>query len=160
MIDTAILKDATTTGLAAVGAVLGVMNTWKALDRDRPKLRVLPRLAFTVGPYADGKTYVCFDVTNLSQFALTITEVGFLYWWSRNRAVIFEPTLGDGGSFPRELKPRTSLTAYAAEQSLSGLSGRVRCAYAKTDCGLIFKGNSPAFRQMARSARRASEGSS
>jgi len=43
-------KDALTLVLASIGAVLGVMNTWRAFDRDRLKLRVRPKQAIPVSP--------------------------------------------------------------------------------------------------------------
>jgi hypothetical protein len=147
------MKDLVTVGLAAVGAVLGVLNTWKSLDRDRPKLLVVPKFAFAVGPHADDSTFVCFDVTNLSTFPLTVTEVGFLYWWTRRRAAIPNPIVNNGPAFPRELTPRTSVSAYTPQENLAAASYRIRCAYVKTDCGLIFTGNSPALRGMVKQSR-------
>lgn len=152
MKDPATITDILTIGLAAVGAVLGVLNTWKSLDRDRPKLRLVPKHSFYVGPGADERSYVCFDVTNLSAFALTVTEIGFLYRWSRQRGAIIQPIIDDGKGFPRELKPRTSMSAFTACENLMHLPRRIRCAYVKTDCGLTFKGTSPALRQMVKEA--------
>jgi hypothetical protein len=53
-----------------LGAVLDVLNTWKAYDRDRPKLRVIPKHAIPVGT-ADPRVTFCIEVVNLSTFALT-----------------------------------------------------------------------------------------
>lgn len=38
-------------------------------------------------------------------------------------------------------------------EALHKLQGHtIRCAYAKTDCGVMVKGNSPALKQLARDA--------
>lgn len=144
------VKEAITLVLATVGATLGVINTWKAIDKDRPKLRVVPKQAFRVGYGSDNTKFLCFDVTNLSSFPITVTEVGVLYWWSRRRGAIIHPIIHDGKEFPRKLEPRTSFSAYAAPGALADVLRPIRCVYAKTDCGLIFKGSSPALRQLVK----------
>lgn len=141
-------KDQVTLALAAVGAVLGVINTWKGWDKDRPKLRLVPKRAFRVDERGNASpNFLCFEVTNLSSFPLTITEVGVTYWWSRKRGVL-SPIIRDGGDFPRKLEPRTSMSAYAAPGALKTKSLRVLRAYVKTDCGLTFRASSPALRQL------------
>jgi len=67
-------KDYLTIAAALLGAVLGVMNTWNAIDQRRVRLRVRPSHAITV---PDGALKFCVEVLNLSAFAVTITEVGF-----------------------------------------------------------------------------------
>jgi bacterioferritin-associated ferredoxin len=59
------LISAVTLAVAIVGAVLGILNTWKAYDRDRPKLRVIPKHAIPVGA-ADPRLTFCIEVVNLS----------------------------------------------------------------------------------------------
>jgi len=144
------VKDYVTLALASVGAVLGVINTWKSLDRDRPKLRLTPAQAFVVGPRSTSEKFLCFDVTNLSSFPLTITEVGVLYRWTRKRGAIVLPIIRDGGEFPRKLEPRTSFSAYAAPGALANREHTVRCAYVKTACGLLVRGTSQAMKQLIR----------
>jgi len=141
------LIDAVTLAIAILGAVLGVINTWHALDRSRVKLKVLPAHAIPVGG-ADPRLKFCIGVTNLSAFPVTIKEVGVLYKGTDRRGVFIDPFLMDGGSWPRRLEPRSSVTVYGQKpDSTPGL--RIRCAYATTDCGHTKKGNSPALRQIA-----------
>lgn len=140
--------DALTFGIALVGAILGVINTWKAIDRDRPKLRVTFKHAIPVGG-ADPRIRYCIEVLNLSAFPLTITEVGVLLRGTKARGAVTQPLLFDGGSWPRRLEPRTSVTGYLREDAFRHEQHPIRCAYAKTDCDLIVKGKSAAMRQVA-----------
>ena len=136
-----------TIAIAVVGAVLGVINTWASLDKSRVKLRVVPGHAI---PYGGAPQHIgmSIDITNLSAFAVTVDEVGLLHHGTRNRSVIGNPILPDDGKWPRRLEPRSSITIYSQRPDLT--SHRIKCAYARTQCGVIETGNSPALRQMAR----------
>lgn len=153
MIDNFTIIDGVTLSIAVLGAVLGVLNTWRNIDRDRVKLQVIPKQAIPVGNMPDKRTRLCIDVTNFSTFPLTITEVGVLYFGTKERGAIFNPIIIDGGGFPRKLEPRTSFSAYLHPEALERVNGkRVKCAYAKTDCGVTVKGSSPALKQMVNAA--------
>ena len=76
-----------------------------------------------------------------------------LYRGTKKRGAVVNPIVIDGGTFPRKLEPRTSFTAYFHPEALHRLNGcKIRCAYAKTDCGVMIKGNSLALQQLAREA--------
>jgi hypothetical protein len=92
--------------LAVVGAVLGVINTWRSLDRDRIKLRIVPKVAYPVG-MTDTRPRLCIEVINLSSFPVTVAEVGFLLRGSDKKLVLIQPIFADGGSFPRRLEGRS-----------------------------------------------------
>jgi hypothetical protein len=62
-------KDYITMGAAALGAGLGLMNTWNAMSQRRVRLRVRPAYA-TVVPA--GAIAFCIEVINLSTFPVTI----------------------------------------------------------------------------------------
>lgn len=143
------LKDVVTFSIASIGAVLGIINTWRAVDRDRPKLRVIPAHAIPVGG-ADPRLTFCIGVVNLSVVPLTVREVGVFYRGTNKRGTILLPVMADGGTLPRRLEPRTSISIYAEAKSI-GLAGhRIRSAYAMTACDLTFEGTSPALAQIAR----------
>lgn len=149
MEDSFTLIDGITLSIALLGAVLGLMNTWRNFDRDRVKLQVIPKQAIAVGAMEHQSIQFCIDVTNFSTFPLTITEVGVLYYGTSSRGAFVEPIIIDGGSFPRKLQPRTSFSAYFKQGVLLDREGHsVRCVYAKTDCGVTVTGNSPALRQL------------
>lgn len=131
-----------------VGAVLGVINTWKAFDRDKVRLKVVP--LYTL--YESGEQGLAIEVTNLSYFAVTITEVGFTLRGSDER-LVFLPPLLTGFRPPQRMEPRTRFTAYldAAACHHPGFA-TVNVACATTACGQRFSGTSPALNQHVRRA--------
>ena len=154
-------QEAITLTIAVVGAVfgligtlLGILNTWRAFDRDRVKLRVVPKRAVPVGGL-DNRPRACIDITNLSTFPITVSQVGFLFRDSTNRGALIDPLMLDGGSFPRRLEPRTSFSVFCnPRQHLEPAFGSVRCAYAETDCGVLVEGTSAALKYMVAEANR------
>lgn len=94
-----------TLGIALVGAVLGILNTWRNLDRDRPKLRVRPFHVIPVGGYGEMHSDINFgiEVVNLSSFPLTVSEVGFRHKGLTSRSAAIQPLTLDGKPMPRRL---------------------------------------------------------
>ena len=141
------LIEGITLAIAVLGAVLGVINTWQALDKDRVKLRVRPKHAIPVGA-ADPRLTFCIEITNLSSFAVTVEEAGVFYKGTESRGAYTQPIIIDGRGWPRRLEPRSSVTVYG--QPPSAEQGHpLKCAYAKTACGVTQTGTSPAFEQLA-----------
>lgn len=141
------IAGAVTLAIAILGAVLGLINTWHAIDRKRVKIRVRPKHAIPVGA-VDPRITFCIEITNLSEFAVTVDETGVLYKGTDARGAYTQPILLNGKSWPRRLEPRSSVTVYG--QSPQSEPGRtLRCAYAHTECGVIRTGTSPAFKQLA-----------
>jgi hypothetical protein len=135
--------------LGVLGTVLGVINTLHALGRDKVRLRVVPKAAYPIGMPGSREPRLCIEVTNMSWFPVTINEIGVLYHGSDARGSLAPPILMDGGSFPRRLESRSSFTAYAAPGALQDRGAPpIRCAFAKTDCGTIVEGDSPAFQKL------------
>lgn len=141
------LAQGITLSIAMLGAVLGVINTWHGLDRTRVKLKVRPALANPIGGI-NPRLQFCIEVTNLSTFPITVHDVGVLYHGTIDRGAITQPILGDGGPWPRRLEPRASVTIYS-ERPRSTPNRRIKCAYARTECGVMKKGKSPALKQIA-----------
>jgi hypothetical protein len=150
MIQNITIVQAVTLSIAVLGAVLGIINTWHGLDKSRVKLKVRPAHAIS----ADPRLTFCIEVTNLSAFAVTICDVGVFYKRTSLRGSFVPPVLIDGGSWPRRLEPRSSVTIYARrpvsspERQIS--ERQIRIAYAKTECGYTKRGSSPALKQIAR----------
>ncbi len=137
--------QAVTMSIALVGAVLGIINTWFAYDRERLKLRVVPVYAQPVGAMNPSINFGI-NITNMIAFPITVSEVGVLYDGNPGRGAITLPIIIDGGEFPRRLEPRSSFSVYADITTQSpDLFSLVRCAYAKTDCGSLVEGESPAL---------------
>lgn len=139
--------QAMTLAIAAIGAVLGVINTWCAVDQNRVKLRVVPAHAIPYGG-APANIRFCVQVTNLSQVAITVDDVGFLFHGTNKHSSIVSPVFADHGPWPRRLEPRSSVTIYSELPRASG-GHKIKCAFARTQCGRIKTGSSPALRQIA-----------
>jgi len=138
------LRDIVTMILASIGAVLGVLNTWKVFARDRAKLRVVPKHAIPLGA-VDRRLTFCIEVINVGGVALTVNEVGVFYRGTSRRNAVIAPVIIDNGPWPRRLEPRTSVTVYAQGASLAIPGHPIRCAYAMTDCGRTYERNRPAL---------------
>lgn len=138
--------EAITLAIALLGAVLGVINMWRAIDASRVKLKVVPGHAIPVGG-ANPSVAFYIAVTNLSTFPVTVNEVGISYRGTDKRAVFINPILADAGPWPRRLEPRSSVSVYGQRPDL--MPGHpIKCAYAKTDCGVTECGTSPALKQI------------
>ena len=136
-----------TFAIAVLGAALGIINTWHSLDKSRVKLKVSPAHAIPFGA-ADPNIKFCIGITNLSAFPVTISDAGVLFKGTDSRGCIVNPIFTDGGSWPRRLEPRSSITVYS--QIPVGKNGhKIKCAYAKTQCGVEVEGNSGALKQIS-----------
>lgn len=135
-------KDYITMGAAALGAGLGVMNTWNAMSQRRVRLRVKPAY---VNP--GGVVGFCIEVVNLSMFPVTIAEVGFSLR-GRKRLAVISPEFNDGKPWPRRLESRDAVTAYFDPAQIAQHRQRIGKAYARTSCGELGYGTSPALRQL------------
>ena len=141
---------AITLAIAVLGAVLGIINTWRSIDASRVKIKVLPAHALAVGG-ANPAIKFSIAVTNLSTFPVTVDNVGFLYEGTENKAVLVDYQLDQGGTLPVRLEPRTSVSVYCGKpEPMSGHP--IKCAFATTACGITCTGSSPALRQVARAA--------
>jgi hypothetical protein len=139
--------QAITLAIAVLGAALGVINTWHGLDKSRVKLKVRPAHAIPVGAANPNITF-SIEVTNLSAFAVTVSDVGVIYHGTDVRGSIVSPIIIDGVGWPRRLEQRSSVSIYG--QRPDSENGRsIKCAYARTQCGVTVTGNSPALKQIA-----------
>lgn len=145
-LDTLPWKDYLTTAAAVLGAALGIMNTWNAINQRRVRLRVRPLHTVAVPTGAEG---FAIEVTNLSAFAVTIEEVGFALHWrgvKSPRAVVAYPELFDGKPWPRRLESREAVTVRFPLRDMEEHRGRkLGKAYASTACGISRYGDSPAL---------------
>ncbi|WP_326510641.1 hypothetical protein [Aeromonas caviae] len=143
------IVEGLTLATAVLGAVLGIMNTWQALDSSRVKLRVVPKKAIPIGAVNHQLTF-CIEITNLSSFAVTISEAGVFYKNTNKRGAYVQPELIDGQGWPRRLEPRSSVTIYGHQPEVKDPRHPLKCAYARTECGVIRTGTSPVFKHLAK----------
>ena len=156
---------AITLSVAVLGAVLGIINTWAALDRNKVKLKVIPMTGSRQGNLlttsinaGEGKTFIVIEVHNLSAFPVTISEVGFLYHGTRRRGAMLGYEVVEGKRLPRRLDLHSSFSVFNYVEAIveSGVAlGKIKCAYVKTDCDILRRGNSPALKTLVRETRRA-----
>ncbi|MDB6056600.1 MAG: hypothetical protein JWO95_444 [Verrucomicrobiales bacterium] len=132
-----------------LGAVLGVINTWRAITQDRLKVRVRPISRLN----ADTREEVGYgiDVTNLSKVPVTISMVGFA---TIDKDIFLTFRGITGCNLPERMEPRTSFTAILPITNQKGFE-RITCAFAETACGQRFKGTSPNLKAKIAAARRA-----
>jgi hypothetical protein len=139
-------QDAFTIGVALLGAILGVFNTWQAISNNRVKLRVRPAHAFT----QSGQMF-SIEVVNLSSFAMTVSEVGITVDGNtirRGRVTVLAPILIDGGKWPRRLESRETVSIYFDHRPMLTYGSRLGRAFAKTSCGELSYGSSSALQQI------------
>jgi hypothetical protein len=139
--------QAVTLAIAVLGAVLGLINTWHAIDKKRVKIHVRPKHAVPIGA-ADPRLTFCIEIINLSEFAITVDEAGVFYTGTDRRGAYAPPVIIDGKPWPRRLEARSSVTIYGQPPTLPS-GHRLKCAYARTECGVTRTGTSPAFKQLA-----------
>lgn len=142
------LQSSVTTGVALLGAALGVMNTWNTISQRRVRLRVRPAHAIA---FPQGHHQFSIEVLNLSNFAVTVEEVGFTLRKREpfgDHLVITSPQIFDGKPWPRRLESREAVSVYFAVEPMLKRAGNLDKAYVRTACGEHIRGDSPALRQI------------
>lgn len=140
-----------TLGIALLGAALGVINTWKALSRDRLRVRVTPQ-NYCFRDDREMTEGICIEVVNLSVVPITVTQVGFRI--SKKKLLIIRPGYFNDHELPCRLEPRASVTVSAAPGTPKPEDlATVKQAYAKTACGLFFHGTSDALKGRIKDAK-------
>lgn len=123
-----------TFSLAVLGSALGVMNTWRAIDRDKVKLRV--RFTNGVTNVSGFTQNVCgIEITNLSAFPVTVTEIGIHPANSTHKSIFLPPFMG-GVSLPSRLEAREQMTAFIPAENVN-TNLKYKDVYAKMACGVV-----------------------
>ena len=166
------LKDIIISLAAFVGMFLGIYNFWKERDKEKVKLRVIPKsvqqkvvdpLGNIIGcitsenEFKDNSPQALFaiEVVNISRFTVIINDIGFLVSGTKQRMSIPIPLLYNQERFPTKLEPRETVTFYVYLQSiLSSQNVRnIYCAFAKTSCDYIERGKTEALKQLIQYVR-------
>jgi hypothetical protein len=135
---------------AMLGAILGIIKLWKSINRDKIKLKVIPRHAIPVGS-TDSSIIGSIEVINLSLFTITLSEIGLSLKDTEERLQLINPLLSECGKLPMRLEAKASITAFFFRSDIANCISGIKCAYACTVSGEKFNGNSPALRQISRS---------
>lgn len=138
------IPEGVTLGLAITGVVLGVMNTWRAFDRDRVRLKVIPKLFIT----SDGTSGLCVEVVNVGYIPVTLHQVWIkLRVASDRNQFMWIPKLASGAGWPARLEPRTAVTILMPPGAdKDPVLGSAKFVAVQTACGRTFRGSSAAFR--------------
>ncbi len=129
-----------------LGSVLGIINTWRAISRDRIKISVLPVWIFS----QHGVEGMGIEITNLSFMPVTISHVGFTVPNSDEHMPILDGIFG-GGKLPQRMEGRTQITAFVSAAAYEHPNfSKVHKAYADTACGMRFTGTSKTLRGQMR----------
>jgi hypothetical protein len=168
--DMSLTSIAALAGLAFgfVGTSLGIFNTWRASQKDKVKLKVIPKIYCDLGTRRLSSSRIpldasqrwhglCIEIVNISFFPVTIEEVGILRTDSDVRSM-FQPELSGNESLPKRLEPRTAFTAYIPSPAPEvmfqmGLPG-AKCFYATTACGVTVQGSSAVSKWLIRLGKR------
>ncbi|MDR3574430.1 MAG: hypothetical protein P4L50_11235 [Anaerolineaceae bacterium] len=141
--------DYVTLAIAAVGAVLGIMNTWNAMNQNRVRLKVRPVDTISM---SQGRLGFGIEVINLSAFPVTVDDVGFSIKGQKidkfGRLSVLQPGVIDGKPWPRRLEAREAVSLYVDRNAAAGHGHKIDKAYAKTACGMTFFGDSEALEQL------------
>jgi hypothetical protein len=136
------IKEGITLGIALLGAVLGVLNLWRAFDRDRIRLKVIPQSYI----HTNGFAGLCVEVVNLSYIPVTLKQIGFRVQHQEKFIQSIEYQMSDAARLPHRLEPRAACVVYYPPGVEDAeLFRHVTSAYSKTACGRIFTGTSPAL---------------
>ena len=144
-------------GLAMFGALLSLVNTWFLFRKSTARVRVTPKYYISNGSeilsYADIEETslagqlnrpngLCIVVQNLSEFPLTVDEVGFLDKRSEDRFHLKDYFMGRGGQLPCRIESRSSITIYTTTAfNAQNIHHHFKAAYISTECGKRFTGS-------------------
>jgi hypothetical protein len=134
-----------------LGAALGIINICHQLSRNKLRLKVIPSHAIPVGGIVNSDINFGLEVINLSEFPVTISDVGFLL--ADKRRATLATVIGNEqpSKLPLRLEPRTSYHKYFNIDNV-GFPKNVKFAYASTQCGELITGTSVALKQKIKEA--------
>lgn len=143
-----------TLGIAVAGLLLSLRNAWRDYRRDKIRMRVVPKVAYPVGPITDQRPRLAFEIINDSVFPITVDEVGFLYRGTKVRGAMTVPIMRNSEPWPHRLDPFSSITVYSTPAYLVDTAKRpVRCAYVSTANGMEFRGQSEILKELVRTGK-------
>ena len=159
--------DLITRTAAALGASLGLFNSWQNWRHHRVRIRVTPitvTVKRTVARDSHGGEITQpflspgVAIVNLSSFPVTLEEVGYelkageTYRLSRIDAPARWSTMGSPilEELPKRLEARSSIRLSWWDEDEQSLKGkRINRAYARTACGTLSHGRNRTLRKMA-----------
>lgn len=136
------ITEIITLSIACIGALLGIINTYVSLRKDKVRLKITPMWVTDLF-----HTEIGIKIINLSQFPIVIENVGFTLS-TKQSLYIMEYFLASG-SLPQEIKSRDNIQINILLGTIAQEEFRkVRKAFVNTADGSIFYGKSSALKQM------------
>lgn len=145
--------QAITIAIATVGAVLGIWNAARDWWRDTERLKVIPKRGEISITESGVQATLVIEIVNLSPFAVTVDEAGFLMRGTKHRMALPSPIVMNGEKWPCRLEGRSHVTVCASPDQDFAWIKDVTKAYAGTATGRTFTGNSRALEWMAKHGR-------
>jgi hypothetical protein len=143
--------DTATLAVAMAALLVGLRSAWRDYQRDKLLLRVIPKIAYPVGPMPDRRPCLAFEIVNDSAFPVTVDEVGFLYYGTAMRGAMGMPLTPNGETWPHRLEPMSSITVYSKpEYLLESAHARIHTAYVSTSTGRTFRGSSKILKHLVK----------
>lgn len=136
------LSNNITLVIAIIGAVLGIINTWRDYSKDRINVRVETRGSILADGYGNTQHRLCVEVVNLSFMPVTISQISFTLHGDKKNSFRFFPEFMDNkGKLPRTLEARNSFTAFVPYSAYTKeIIDTLNAPYIETACGKRFKG--------------------
>ena len=145
---TAILGAAT----GFTGVLLGGLNIWRNIRRDQVRLKVEATWAITTWPTVQTQFQV--RVINLSEFPLTVSDVGFTMKDGKLAHLGTVDGIEPNGTLPLRSEPRTGYSKVLALDALGDSAPKVQRPYARTECGEHVTGKRRGMRGLIKAFQR------
>ncbi|MDI9570298.1 MAG: hypothetical protein QM278_06195 [Pseudomonadota bacterium] len=84
--------------------MLGVINTWRQMRRDKVRLKVVPKHVIPVGVIERAQLNFGLEVINMSEFPVVIEDVGLLLVDGRHGTLATVPGMESNGKLPLRLE--------------------------------------------------------
>jgi hypothetical protein len=123
--------------IAVAGLALSIFNSWKAISKDKVKVRVSP---VWMTPLSHHPSFVGTRVVNSGHVDVTITNASFMFA-DHSTAYFPDRAVDNGAPLPRRMEPRTAFTVVFPSATGDDLRLRKATAiFADTACGRRFLG--------------------
>jgi len=138
-----------TFAIACLGAVLGLINTIHSIRKDKLKAKIRPVFVHPIRSDGVQEKFIGLDITNLSNFPISISQIGFILKGTKNRRVITLPLSSQGTIIlPKKLESREQITLFGNYDEIKKEKRKIICGYCTTACGKTFKGKSQVIRHL------------
>lgn len=138
-----------TFAIGGLGVVLGVINTIHSITKDKLKAKIRPVFVHPIRSDGIQEKFIGLDITNLSNFPISISQIGFILKGMKDRRVITLPLSSQGTIIlPIKLDSREQITLFGKYDEIKNEKRKIICGYCITACGKTFKGKSKVIRHL------------